>query len=209
MDGLQLCLDTLATAGAAFALLRIWFCGSAFAEYLEYARAWSTGKGPKALLGSLLSCRLCLSVQVSLFLGAVFLLPTLFLPASWANLLRLPVYALAANALIPLRLLTEDHDNGIFPEGPGPSSGGPAGGRPDQESGDRRPDRPRRVKRRRRRDPDVLEEGGRPPVGDPGGRAEANRHDPPEGGPAAAADGVRPDVPGVQGRRGGATGEAE
>lgn len=100
MDGL---VNVFLVAASSFALTRNWFQGSIFALRLETAKAWRGAGGPLGLLGELLTCPLCLSSQLCILLTLLFLLPAEFLASPWAGVVKLPLYALAASALVPWR----------------------------------------------------------------------------------------------------------
>lgn len=63
------------------------------------------------LLAELLSCSYCFSRHTPFYLAVCFYVPSLFLPSPWSDLVKLPVYALAAarlgwvlNGILPARL---------------------------------------------------------------------------------------------------------
>lgn len=103
--------DTVLLAAAAFAALRLWFRGGVFAVAREYCKAYRNAPGRlRRGLGTLLLCPLCLSPYVAAALAALFLAPACLLPEPWSSLARLPLCALAAAALVPLKPLSEEHD---------------------------------------------------------------------------------------------------
>jgi ABC-type molybdate transport system permease subunit len=87
---------------AAFTVLRAWFRGSLFAVWREYAKAWRhSARWWQRELGQLLTCALCLPPHVVFWLAVLCVLPSYWLPAPWEQVVQLPLYVLAAAALIP------------------------------------------------------------------------------------------------------------
>lgn len=96
-------LDIPVLAAAAFAVTRAWFQGSVFAASREKLKLWRDGESRlRQFVGELASCPLCLSGQAVLALALVLLLPATLLEEPWATLFRLPLYAFAAWAIIPI-----------------------------------------------------------------------------------------------------------
>lgn len=65
-------------------------------------------------VGALLSCSFCFSYHAPFWLGLLFWAPSLWLPAPWSAILKLPLYALAATragniatGLLPAKLRYE------------------------------------------------------------------------------------------------------
>lgn len=96
-------LDVLCLAAATTALCRAWFQGGGWvAAARQRALAWGHFPGGwRHQLGHLLGCPLCLSLQVCLWLALIFIAPSLFLPEPWRDAFKLPLYTLAAAALVP------------------------------------------------------------------------------------------------------------
>lgn len=97
------CFDVLFIAAAATALCRGWFLGSGWiAVCREYAEAWRAfPSGWRRQLGALACCPVCLSMQFCLWITFLFYLPSVLLPEPFSAAVKLPIYALAAAALVP------------------------------------------------------------------------------------------------------------
>jgi hypothetical protein len=59
-----------------------------------HAAAWQRWLRHK--IAYLLNCRVCLTYHAAAWLLLIFFLPSLFMPAPWSTLIKLPIYALAA-----------------------------------------------------------------------------------------------------------------
>ena len=133
-------LDFLALTLAAGDVVDVWFNGSIFSAIRGYMQARTDADVPviddeptpeadpeiteetsawtrcgdrflPTLVAELLSCSYCFSRHTPFYLAVCFYVPSLFLASPWSNLVKLPVYVLAAarlgwilNGLLPARL---------------------------------------------------------------------------------------------------------
>lgn len=97
---MYLAFDIVALALATIAVMNVWFKGSIFTNWRGYYEA----KGGR--LGELLGCPLCLSVHVAFILAGTTILPALFLPNPWDQVVKLPLYVWAA--IMPVQLYFAD-----------------------------------------------------------------------------------------------------
>ncbi len=89
-------VDLLALAFAARACLDVWLDeDSILAERRARTQLWAS-----EFWKDLFNCRFCLSHWVPAGLLLIFYLASLFLPAPWDVVVKLPVYALAATGLV-------------------------------------------------------------------------------------------------------------
>jgi hypothetical protein len=98
-------------AAASFALARLWFRGSVFDGRREMMLLWADDRRRlRRKIGELLTCPICLSAQLVLWLSVLLILPRSFLPLPWPEVLTWALASLAALALIPLDSIKEDDD---------------------------------------------------------------------------------------------------
>lgn len=91
-------VDLLALALAAKAMLDAWFDeDSILADRRAVTQTWT-----RWFWRTLFNCRFCLSYWVPAFLLAVLYVASLFLSDPWVVVVKLPIYSLAATALVGL-----------------------------------------------------------------------------------------------------------
>ena len=92
-------LDLAVLVAATHTLVHGWFTSPAFVVPREYAKVWQTSNSIFPwLLGELLDCPFCLSVQVAICLSYLFHIPTIYSDdvCSW---FRPVMYGLAVAAV--------------------------------------------------------------------------------------------------------------